>query len=107
MAFLHNTYLLIDFGDFVDGQDGKTADPYIQLSPVTNMTNAHHDFVTVWLSGEDHLDTQQKLLSFGQSKKSPEPDPNSLFFFMTTTLEPAPMKVPHGIWVSISSLVLL
>ena len=27
MAFLHNMYLLIDFGDFMDGQDGKTADP--------------------------------------------------------------------------------
>ena len=72
-----------------------------------NMTNAHHNFITVWLSEEDRLDIQQKLLSFGQSKKSPKPDPNSLFFFVTTTLEPALIKVPHGIWVSISSLVLL
>ena len=44
------------------------------------MTDTHHDFVTVWLSGEDRTDTQQELLPFGQDKKCPEPDPNSLFF---------------------------
>ena len=44
------------------------------------MTDTHHDFITVWLSGEDRTDTQQELLCFSQDKKSPEPDPNSLFF---------------------------
>ena len=44
------------------------------------MTGAHHDFVTVWLSGEDCMDSQQELLPFGQGKQSPEPDPNFLFF---------------------------
>ena len=80
MAFLCNAYLLIDFSDFVDSQDSKIADPYIQLSPVMNMTDTHHNFITIQLSGEDCTDTQQELLSFSQDKKSPEPDPNSLFF---------------------------
>ena len=66
MAFLRNTYLLIDFGDFVDGQDSKIADPYIQLSPVTNMTDAHHDFVTVRRRSLRH---PTRALSFGQGKE--------------------------------------
>ena len=66
MAFLRNAYLLIDFGDFVDGQDSKIADPYIQLSPVTNMTDAHHDFVTVRRRLLGH---PTRALSFGQGKE--------------------------------------
>lgn len=46
--------MLIDFGDFVDGSTSKTADPYIQLLPLTaDLTEAHTDFVTVRLSGVD------------------------------------------------------
>ena len=66
LAFLRNMYLLIDFGDFVDGQDSKIADPYIQLSPVTNMTDTHHDFVTVRRRSLRH---PTRALSFGQGKE--------------------------------------
>ena len=66
MAFLCNVYLLIDFGDFVDGQDSKIADPYIQLSPVTNMTDTHHNFVTVRRRSLRH---PTRALSFGQGKE--------------------------------------
>ena len=44
------------------------------------MTDTHHNFITIQLSGEDCTDTQQELLPFSQDKKSPEPDSNSLFF---------------------------
>ena len=66
MAFLCNAYLLIDFSDFVDSQDSKIADPYIQLSPVTNMTDAHHNFVTVRRRSLGH---PTRALSFGQGKE--------------------------------------
>ncbi|PSR98931.1 hypothetical protein PHLCEN_2v4251 [Hermanssonia centrifuga] len=54
MAFLRNAYLLVNFGDFVDGSSSKTADPYVQLLPLTSdLTEAHADFVNVRLQGVD------------------------------------------------------
>ena len=48
---MRNAYLLVDFGDFVDGTT-NTTNPYIQLLSTTNdSTNAHQDFVKVRLSG--------------------------------------------------------
>jgi len=47
MAFLRNAYMLINFGDFVDGTK-VTAQPYIQLLPLTtDPVAAHADFLKV------------------------------------------------------------
>lgn len=55
MAFLRNAYMLINYGDFVDGSSSKTADPYIQLLPLTeDLAEAHSDFVRVRLMGVDN-----------------------------------------------------
>ncbi|KAI0785667.1 acid protease [Abortiporus biennis] len=54
MAFLRNAYMLINFGDFVNGLTDKVADPYIQLLPTTtDLAEAHNDFVTERLDGID------------------------------------------------------
>ncbi|KIP04220.1 hypothetical protein PHLGIDRAFT_129664 [Phlebiopsis gigantea 11061_1 CR5-6] len=54
MAFLRNAYMLINYGDFVDGASSKTADPYIQLLPLTaDAAEKHSDFVQVRLMGVD------------------------------------------------------
>ena len=46
--------MLNNFGDFVDGSTSKTADPYVQLLPLTtDAAQAHTDFVNVRLSGVD------------------------------------------------------
>lgn len=46
--------MLINYGDFVDGASSKTADPYIQLLPLTaDLAEAHADFVKVRLMGVD------------------------------------------------------
>jgi hypothetical protein len=51
---VRNAYILIDFGDFVDGSTSKTGDPYIQLLPLTHdLAEAHSDFVRVRLMGVD------------------------------------------------------
>lgn len=51
---MRNAYMLANFGDFVDGSTSKTADPYIQLLPLTqDMSEAHLDFVNVRLMGVD------------------------------------------------------
>jgi len=51
MAFLRNAYLLVDYGDFVNGTT-TIANPYVQLLSTTNdSANAHQDFVKVRLSG--------------------------------------------------------
>lgn len=43
-------YLLINFGDFVDGSVDTTADPYVQLLSVTDPAAAHAEFVNVRLN---------------------------------------------------------
>ena len=51
---VRNAYMLINYGDFVDGASSKTADPYIQLLPLTqDLAEAHSDFVQVRLMGVD------------------------------------------------------
>jgi len=51
MGFLRNAYLLVNYGDFVDGSI-STAAPYIQLLSTTNNSAAtHQDFVNVRLGG--------------------------------------------------------
>ncbi|KAH9015677.1 hypothetical protein EDB85DRAFT_2210110 [Lactarius pseudohatsudake] len=48
MAWLTNVYLLIDYGDFVDGTT-NTDSPYIQLLPMTDPAAAHAEFVATRL----------------------------------------------------------
>ncbi|KAH9179356.1 aspartic peptidase domain-containing protein [Lactarius sanguifluus] len=52
MAFLRNAYLLINYGDYVDGANTK-AQPYVQLLSTTDPASAHLDFVNVRLGGTD------------------------------------------------------
>lgn len=68
---MRNVYILIDYGDFVDGTS-STADPYIQLLATTDdLAEAHQDFVNVRLGGKD--DANWQLLppsSTGSTPKS-------------------------------------
>ncbi len=48
---VRNVYLLVDYGDFVDGSVNTTADPYVQLLSITDPTAAHANFVDVRLNG--------------------------------------------------------
>ena len=50
---MRNAYILINFGDFVDGALAKVGDPYIQLLPLTDPAEAHRDFVQARLGGVD------------------------------------------------------
>ncbi|KAH9020772.1 aspartic peptidase domain-containing protein [Lactarius hengduanensis] len=53
MAFMsYAAYLLINYGDYVDGANTK-AQPYVQLLSTTDPASAHLDFVNVRLSGTD------------------------------------------------------
>ncbi|KAF5369435.1 hypothetical protein D9758_002480 [Tetrapyrgos nigripes] len=49
MGFLRNTYILINFGDFVDGSTSNVADPYIQLLSISDKAKIHQDFVNARL----------------------------------------------------------
>jgi len=71
MAFLRNVYILIDYGDFVDGTS-STAAPYIQLLATTDPTEAHQDFVNVRLGGKD--DQTWQLLPAPSTGSSPKAD---------------------------------
>lgn len=49
---VRNVYLLIDYGDFVDGTTNK-APPYGQILSLTDVAAAHSDFVQARLDGVD------------------------------------------------------
>ncbi|KAG8889977.1 hypothetical protein FRB98_001712 [Tulasnella sp. 332] len=51
MSFLRNSYILLDYGNFIfDSSTDRTA-PFIQLLALTDPVKAHTDFVTVRLNG--------------------------------------------------------
>lgn len=54
---MRNVYLLIDYGDFVDGTT-KKAPPFAQLLSLTDAAAAHADFVQARLDGVDSTGMQ-------------------------------------------------
>jgi len=65
---VRSAYMLVNFGDFVDGRQDKVADPYVQLLPTTDdLTEAHNDFVQVRLKGIDSTKDQSLLDTFTPS----------------------------------------
>ncbi|KAA1469689.1 acid protease [Dentipellis sp. KUC8613] len=73
MAFLRNAYMMVNYGDFVDGSTSKT-DPYVQLLSITNDTaEAHSDFVNVRLDGVDKTG-EQRLSNTPAPSSDPTPD---------------------------------
>ncbi|KAI0301931.1 aspartic peptidase domain-containing protein [Multifurca ochricompacta] len=58
MAVLTNVYLLLNYGDFIDGSINNTANPFVQLLSTTDPAAAHADFVATRLSGKDTTNSQ-------------------------------------------------
>lgn len=65
---MRNAYLLVNYGDFVDGTSTK-AQPYVQLLSVTDPATAHQDFVQTRLGGVDT--TGMQVFSAGVPDSSP------------------------------------
>jgi len=53
-SLVRNTYILFNFGDFVDGSADNVADPYIQLLSINDKAKNHADFVQARLNGKDN-----------------------------------------------------
>lgn len=51
-------YVLLDYGDFIDGSTSNTAAPYVQFLSTTNPAEAHADFVATRLQGNDTSGSQ-------------------------------------------------
>ena len=64
---VRNAYLLVNFGDFVDGKQDKVANPYVQLLPTTEPVEAHNDFVQIRLKGVDTTSGQRFLDTYTPS----------------------------------------
>jgi len=72
MAFLRNTYTLLDFGNWVDVSSNDRSNPYVQLLPVTNVENAVAEFIKDRLGGVDTTGASQyALLPASQMQHSP------------------------------------
>jgi len=73
MAFLRNTYTLLDFGNFVDESSNDQGKPFVQLLPLTDVNTAHKEFVQARLNGQDTTGSPSKaLLPANQCQHSPE-----------------------------------
>ncbi|GJJ15298.1 hypothetical protein Clacol_009574 [Clathrus columnatus] len=75
MAFIRNVYMLINFGDFVDGNPSNQKDPYMQFISTTTASTAHKDFVDSRLNGNDITSESQFALlpaSQGQTSSAPK-----------------------------------
>jgi len=69
-----NVYLVLNYGDFIDGSTNNTANPYVQILPTTNPASAHADFVATRLGGKDTTGAQHFSGSgsgSGSGNKSP------------------------------------
>jgi hypothetical protein len=53
-----NVYLLLNYGDFIDGNTTNTANPYVQILSTTDPAAAHADFVATRLGGQDSTGSQ-------------------------------------------------
>ena len=69
---MRNAYTLFDYGNFMEDTAVDRGDPFIQLLPLTNVEEAHNDFVQVRLNGIDTTgDASQALLPADQEQHSP------------------------------------
>ncbi|KAF8555757.1 acid protease [Imleria badia] len=72
MAFLRNTYTLLNFGNLVQG-GLSSSNPYVQLLSLTDETAAVNDFIQVRLNGQNLINSSQyALLPASQEQHSPE-----------------------------------
>ncbi|KAI0647782.1 acid protease [Trametes meyenii] len=72
MAFMRNTYTLLDYGNFMENTASDRGDPYIQLLPVTDASAAKKEFIASRLNGQDTTgDSSHALLSSDQMQHSP------------------------------------
>lgn len=72
---MRNVYSLIDFGKLRSQAPKGSANPFIQMIPLTDVNQAHKEFVDVRLNGNDNTnDASQQLLPADQGKASPQSD---------------------------------
>lgn len=74
-VLVRNAYTLLNFGNWIDSSSKTQEHPFIQLASITNVDQAHADFVKVRLGGVDTSGAAQyQLLPVDQMKRSPVSD---------------------------------
>lgn len=87
---VRNAYILMNFGDFVDGSAGQVGDPFVQLHALTDPAEAHGDFVQQRLGGVDTTGLQTLL-------PATEED--------TSAGVKAPGRMPYLPWIIVASVL--
>lgn len=109
LPLVRNVYLLINFGDFVDGSNSSVADPYIQLLSTTDLNAAHSDFVNTRLSGKDTTSSQAALLPASEGQHSPDDTDSSSGNSIKDTVNKAKNGVESffkkSIWIVVGAAV--
>lgn len=87
---VRNAYILMNFGDFVDGSTEQVGDPFVQLHALTDPVEAHGDFVQQRLGGVDTTGLQTLL-------PATEED--------TSAGVKAPGRMPYLPWIIVASVL--
>jgi hypothetical protein len=80
VLLVSNVYLLLDYGDFIDGSTSNTDTPYVQILSTTNAAAAHADFVETRLGGKDTT-TPQNHGSGSGSGSNPDSSSSGKSFY--------------------------
>lgn len=89
---VRNAYILMNFGDFVDGSADQVGDPFVQLHALTDPVEAHGDFVQQRLGGVDTTGLQT-LLPATESEED------------TSAGVKAPGRMPYLPWIIVASVL--
>ena len=68
---VRNVYLLVNYGDFVDGNVNATASPYVQLLSTTDPTAANADFVNARLNQTNNITAPAQIDEALRAKPRP------------------------------------
>ncbi|KAG1897873.1 aspartic peptidase domain-containing protein [Suillus fuscotomentosus] len=66
MAFLRNTYTLINYGNFITGGSNSNS-PYVQLLPLTNVESAVNNLIQVRLNGQNTINCQKTRVALARA----------------------------------------
>lgn len=70
---MRNVYTLLDYGTFIDGDVQDRNDPFVQLLPLTNVSQAHDDFQRV-RNGITHVGTSVIFATTTSAGARPPPN---------------------------------
>jgi len=98
-------YVLLNYGDFIDGSTSNTADPYVQFVSTTDPAAAHADFVATRLEGNDTSGSQHNSSPSGSGDSGDSSKSKGFFAKYKIPLIAGAVVVALAVFSTIVSLI--